>query len=40
MYEVTGLDEKSEENGTATTQRSTQEAVAHADAEAEDRGTI
>ncbi|XP_042022127.1 RNA demethylase ALKBH10B-like [Salvia splendens] len=37
--EVTGLDEKSEENGTATTQRSTQEAVAHADAEAEDRGS-
>ncbi|XP_042025338.1 RNA demethylase ALKBH10B-like [Salvia splendens] len=37
--EVTELDEKSEETGTATTQRSTQEAVAHADAEAEDRGS-
>lgn len=40
IYEVTGSDEKSEENGTATRQRSTQGAVAHGDVEAEDTGTI
>ncbi|KAL1568660.1 RNA demethylase ALKBH10B-like [Salvia divinorum] len=37
--EVMGLDEKSEENGIASTQRSAQEAVAHADSEEEDRGS-
>ncbi|KAL6587060.1 hypothetical protein OROMI_000038 [Orobanche minor] len=37
--EVTGFDEKSEENGTATRHRSTQGAVAHGDVEAEDTGS-
>ncbi|KAL1556505.1 RNA demethylase ALKBH10B-like [Salvia divinorum] len=37
--EVMGLDEKSEVNGTETTERSTQEIVAHADVEAENNGS-
>ncbi|KAL6524657.1 hypothetical protein OROHE_016328 [Orobanche hederae] len=36
---MTGFDEKSEENGTAARQRSTQGAVAHGDVEAEDTGS-
>lgn len=40
FYKVTELNEKSEENGTATRQRSTQGAVVHADVKAEDSGKV